>query len=236
MSTAPAGRLPSRKELKAVTRRRLLDAALRIIDEEGESGLTTTNVARAGGIAQSSFYVHFSGLDDLLHNLIDELALERRRLTRAARQKARSSPLDAEALRETFRVPIRHSMAHPPLFRLLARSRHDRSSPLGDWSRAVLENSRQALVDDLYAAGMARRTAADRRAAAMVADGVIALTEALTVGHMEGRYPDVEEIIDILVAFSWGYFPLLTEARPDIVAEVARRTGRRAMKGPERRT
>lgn len=198
-----------RKEVKAVTRGRLLEAALYILDEEGEGALTTTNVTSRAGIAQSSFYVHFTDMDDLLHGLIDELSLERLRSTRAARSESRDAPMDAERFRATFRIPIEHSIAHPRLFRLLAKSHHDRVTPLGDWSRGIYESNRAALVEDLVAIGIPYTTKSDRRRAEMVADGIVALTESLTLGHLEGRYPDVEEMIDILAAFSAGYFPLL---------------------------
>jgi hypothetical protein len=36
----------------------------------------------------------------------------------------------------------------------------------------------------------------------MAAEGLGAVTDALVLGHLEGRYPDVEEILDVLVAFA----------------------------------
>ncbi|WP_158088775.1 TetR/AcrR family transcriptional regulator [Thermoactinospora rubra] len=198
----------TRKETKAITRARLLEAGLAILDEAGEAALTTINVTRRAGIAQSSFYVHFADMDDLLHNLIDELSLERLRLTRAARRESRHAPHDVERFRDTFRVPMKHSIAHPRLFRLLLRSRHDRTSPLGEWARQVHEESRDALIEDLTRIGLPHGTEDERRRLSMIADGVIALTEALTLGHLEGRYPDLEEAIDVLVMFSEGYLKL----------------------------
>src|SRR5690606_7427064 len=62
----------TRSEAKDLTRRRLLRAALEILDKEGEAGLTTVAVAKAAGIAQSSFYVHFKDMQDLLRALADE--------------------------------------------------------------------------------------------------------------------------------------------------------------------
>lgn len=203
-----AGRTFTRKEVKAVTRSRLLDAGLRILDEQGESALTTTNVTREAGIGQSSFYVHFADMDDLLHNLIDSLSVERLRSTREARRHSRSAPDDPARFRETFRIPMTHSIAHPRLFRLLVRSRQDRSSPLGEWSREVFRENRAALVEDLLSIGLPARTAADLRRVQMVADGIVALTESLTLGHLEGLYPELDEAIDVLVAFSGGYLAL----------------------------
>lgn len=203
-----AGRGYSRKEVKALTRSRLLDAGLQVLDEEGEAGLTTIAVTRRAGIAQSSFYVHFTDRDDLLHALIDELSRERLRHTRQARRSARSAPGDVERFRDTFRVPMRHSIARPRLFRLLLRSRHDPAGPLGDWSRAVFEENRAALVEDLATLCLPDSDAADRRRLEMVADGIIALTESLVLGHLEGRYPDLEEAVDVLVTFCAGVLRL----------------------------
>ena len=196
--------------MKALTRTRLLQAGLEVLDEQGEAALTTTNVTRRAGLAQSSFYVHFADMDDLLHGLIDHLSAEWLRETREARRQSRSAPTDTERLRDTFRVPMLHSISHPQVFRLMLRSRTDRRSPLGDWSRSVFEQSRAALAEDLKTAGIPSRTEADRLRIQMVADGLFALTEAMIVGYLEGRYPDLEETIDILLAFSSGYLSFCT--------------------------
>lgn len=222
---ATASRPLRRQEAKAITRRRLLDAALQTLDAEGPAAITTTRVTRLAGISQSSFYVHFADVDDLLRSTVAELALERRRLTRDARRTARAAPCDDERLRQTFRVPLQTMLAHPVLFRLSLRTRHDPGSPLGAWSRSDVEASRVALVDDLSAGGLPTTTATEQRRAEMVADCLIALTESLALGHLEGRYPDVEEIVDMLVGVCQGYFPLLRPVRESPAEAI---TGRRA--------
>ena len=210
------GHALTRKASKARTRSRLLAAALRILDEEGETALTTTNVTAQAGIAQSSFYAHFADMQELLHYLIEDLSHQRLLNTRAARGEWQSAPADLQRARETFRTPIAHSIAHPRVLRLLIRSRTDRTTPLGDWSRRIFEENRTALVEDLIRGGMVIRSEADRRRAEMVADGIIAISESLMLGHLEGRYPDIEEIIDTLMMFSHGYFPLIDpERRPN---------------------
>jgi AcrR family transcriptional regulator len=199
----------TRREAKAVTRQRLLDAALAILDLEGESGLTTVAVTRRAGIAQSTFYVHFTDTSDLLHALVDDLATERRRLTRDARRAARATH-DEPARRDTYRVPLNYLVAHPRLTRLLLSSRGD-SSPVGAWSREIQEQSRAALIEDLAAAGMNISTAKQQRQALMIADAIIGMTEALAMGYIEGRYDDLDEIVDTLLLFSSGYMQLLDE-------------------------
>jgi AcrR family transcriptional regulator len=194
----------SRRDAKAVTRQRLLDAALAILDEEGEGALATTLITRRAGIAQSSFYVHFGSVDDLVWALIETLGAERLRLTRLARAQLRSAPTDRERLRATFRIPLEGLIAHPHLLRLMLSGPHDPSTPLGAWTKRIRTENRDALVEDLIAAGMPTRTESQRRKLEMLADGIIALTVVLAVGHLERRYPDLEEIIDVLVAFSRG--------------------------------
>ncbi|HZU71381.1 MAG TPA: TetR/AcrR family transcriptional regulator [Acidimicrobiales bacterium] len=204
----------SRKEAKAITRRRLLDSALTILDEEGVGALTTTAVTKRAGIAQSSFYVHFKDVNDLLRSLIEELEAERGKQTRAARRAARRSG-KAEDLRDTFRIPLRDMLAHPQLFRLMLASRHDQSSPLGEWSRELARETRARLVDDLSAIGIKVDTPRRRRRLEMISDGLISLTETLALGHLEGLYPDVEEMVEVLLIFSTGYLRLIPRPASD---------------------
>jgi TetR/AcrR family transcriptional regulator, fatty acid biosynthesis regulator len=212
MSRAVGGARPLRRvEAKELTRQRLLKAALQILDERGESGLSASAVSRAAGIAQSSFYVHFRGKDDLLGSLGDEAVLRMRRLLREARRRSREEPTDLERLRTTFRLPLEAIARHPTLFRLGLRSRHEPGSPLGEATREVLAGYRRDLFDDLVMLGYASSASAERRRVEMIADGYIALTEALASGHLEGRYPDLEEIVDVLVVFTVGPRSLLPD-------------------------
>jgi TetR/AcrR family transcriptional regulator, fatty acid biosynthesis regulator len=199
----PARRL-TRKEAKEVTRQRLLRAALRILNDRGETDVSASTVARAAGIAQPSFYVHFQTKDDLLRVLGHELFAVLRQAIRDARLLALEAPSDEERLREQFRRPLQMIAANPAWFRLAMRTRHLGSSPLGRSSRELSGNTRYDLVEELIQRQYPNETAADARRLNMVADGYIALTESLALGHLSGRYPDIEEIVDVLVTFTRG--------------------------------
>ena len=214
----------SRRESTRRTRARLLDAALAILDEQGEKGLTTTAVTRRAGLAQSGFYVHFADMGELLRELVADVWTERRHASSAARRAARSDPDHsvADVVRESFRSTVTQSAAHPALLRLVLRSRLDPDSELGTMARAKADVSRRRIAARLEAApdaggdagSVARSdtggdTGVDTEAVArrarqtdMVADGLAAVTEALVLGHLDGRYPDIDEILDVLVAFS----------------------------------
>jgi AcrR family transcriptional regulator len=200
---ADVGRL-SRKEAKGVTRQRLLDAALQILNERGEADVSVTSVARAAGIAQPSVYEHFSSKDELLGALGRELVTVLRQGLSGARQAALAVPSDEEGRREEFRRPLQMIAANPAWFHLAMRTRHLASSPLGDSSRELNGSMRLDVVDELIARGYPNETAADGRRLSMMADGYIAITETLALGHLSGRYPDIEEIVDVLVMFTRG--------------------------------
>jgi AcrR family transcriptional regulator len=204
----------SRREAKDLTRRRLLASALRILDSEGEAGLSTGNVCRNAGIAQSTFYVHFRNMQDLLEDLGEESARRTAPVVREARRRSSAAPHSAERLREAFRVPLEMMCGHPEFFRLSVRARFDRASPLGDAARRRAVATRAHMVEDLIAAGLTGGTPAQNARLEMVADGVAALTEAMAVGHLEGRYPDLEECVDMLVTFFAGIRHQLLTDRP----------------------
>ncbi|MGW0804828.1 TetR family transcriptional regulator [Nonomuraea sp. NPDC002799] len=199
----------SRSQAKDLTRRRLIRAALAILDEEGEAGLSTVKVAKAAGIAQSSFYVHFKDMQELLRVLAEEGGERLRGSMREARRRAREAPDDLERHRDTFRIPLEAICRHPEFLRIQLRARHDPSSSLRDFATETAAAYREHHAADLAALGYTADNEHDRRRLEMIADGINAATDALAIGHLEGRYPDLEEAADILVALSRGALRLL---------------------------
>ncbi|MFI6918983.1 TetR family transcriptional regulator [Nonomuraea spiralis] len=199
----------SRSEAKDLTRRRLIRAALSILDEEGEAGLTTGKVAKAAGIAQSSFYVHFKDMPELLRVLGEEGGDRLRGAMREARRRAREAPDDLERHRDAFRIPLEAICRHPELLRIQLRARHDPSSSLRDFAARTAAIYREHHAADLAALGYTADDERDRRRLEMIAEGIDAATNALAMGHLEGRYPDLEECADVLVALSRGALRLL---------------------------
>ena len=62
-----------RQQAKAHTRVALKKSALKLYSQQGASGVSMNKVAKGAGIAQPSFYNHFSNLDELLEELRSEL-------------------------------------------------------------------------------------------------------------------------------------------------------------------
>jgi AcrR family transcriptional regulator len=77
----------SRAEQKQRTRGALMDAALRLMSEgRSFTGLGLREITREAGVVPTSFYRHFSDLDELGLALVEETGLTLRRLLREARR------------------------------------------------------------------------------------------------------------------------------------------------------
>jgi AcrR family transcriptional regulator len=193
----------TRSEAKSITRRRLLDAAGRLLTEHGYSGLSASAVARAGGIAQPTFYVHFRDKDDLVRTLGEEVIGTLRVRLREARARIKEGEGET-AVRDAFRIPLDVWIAHPGLLRLNAQERHQPGSPLAAILRGFGEEILRDLVDDLAGLGLAAATPLERERLEMIAESMMAQTEALAIGYLEGRYTSVDAMVDVLTRFAVG--------------------------------
>jgi TetR/AcrR family transcriptional regulator, fatty acid biosynthesis regulator len=204
----------TRREAKQLTRERLLGAARRLILTGAEGELSASAVARLAGVGGATFYEHFQNKEELLRALADELFTGLRDELRQPRREALEAPESEEKLRQQFRRPLEILGANPALFRLALRTRHQAGSPLGRSSRQLNGSLRTDLVDELVERGYPSATQQERRRLEMVADMHIAATEALALGYVSGRYPDVEEIVDMLVLMTRGTRLLREDPEP----------------------
>jgi len=197
----------TREEGKLITRRRLLESAAKLLGETGYGALSASAVARAAGVAQPTFYVHFRDKDDLLQTLADEKFSALRAKLREARERVRAGH-GVDAVRDTFRLPLQTFLEQPALFRLYQQELWQPGSPLGDQARRLRDELRNDLTEDLVALGMLTVTAGDRKQVEMIAEAMIVQTEALGLGYLDGRYDDVETIVEVLTRFAVGVLGL----------------------------
>ncbi|MCX6482508.1 MAG: TetR family transcriptional regulator [Mycobacterium sp.] len=78
-------RTPTRVERKEVTRRAIIGAALKLLDERNFSALSLREVTREVGIVPAGFYRHFESMEALGLVLIDESFRSLREMLRSAR-------------------------------------------------------------------------------------------------------------------------------------------------------
>jgi AcrR family transcriptional regulator len=200
MATAKA---LTREEAKGITRGRLLDAAARLLGETGYGNLSASAVARAAGVAQPTFYVHFRDKDDLLRTLGEERIGALRARLRAARERVLKGE-GIDAVRETFRVPLQAWTEQPGLLRLSLQEMQQPGSPIGTVARQLRDEVLRDLADDLVRFGVPASTPAEREQVEMMAESMIAQTEALALGVIEGRYAHLEAAVEILTRFAVG--------------------------------
>ena len=114
----------TRKEAKERTRQRLLDGLLDVAREDGLQGLTTTKVAEAAGVAQSSFYFHFEGMEQAMGAAADKLGNQVREAIRAERRKI-DLQNPTETLRGVQAATMNAFLAEPMFAQLFLRHRRD---------------------------------------------------------------------------------------------------------------
>ncbi|MFT5313016.1 MAG: AcrR family transcriptional regulator [Paraglaciecola sp.] len=109
----------NRQEQKLRTRRSIVEAAFLLLDEQRSlSSISLREVARAAGIAPTSFYRHFKDIDELGLTLVDEGGLALRQLMRQARLRIASGGGVINTSVNTFMEFI---SANSNVFRLLLR-------------------------------------------------------------------------------------------------------------------
>lgn len=74
-SSAPSrgGAQTLREQQKEATHKRLLDAAVEVFVRDGYSTSRVEDIARAAGVGRATFYLHFAGKLDVVHELIGPL-------------------------------------------------------------------------------------------------------------------------------------------------------------------
>ena len=133
----------SRKEQKEKTRRSIVDAAFSLLDEQRSlSSISLREVARTAGIAPTSFYRHFSDIDELGLTLVDEAGLALRQLMRQARIRIASGGGVIHTSVSTF---MEYVNANGNIFRLLLRE-HTGTSPA---FRAAVNREIQHFIEEL---------------------------------------------------------------------------------------
>lgn len=115
-----------RAQQKEKTRRQLIDAALgQLSAERSFSSLSLREVAKEAGLAPTSFYRHFTDMDELGLTLVDEAGLTLRQLMRQARQRIEKGGSVIRISVQTFMEFIEDN---GNIFRLLLRERSGTSA------------------------------------------------------------------------------------------------------------
>jgi AcrR family transcriptional regulator len=141
--------MADRGEQRQKTRRKLIDAALRLSAERGFASLSLREVAKAAGITPAGFYRHFHDMDELGLALIDEVGLGLRQLLREAR---RSLDVGQSATRSSVVAFINYVTDNANLFRVLQGERQGASTAFRRALFSELGRFVEEVADDLLRA------------------------------------------------------------------------------------
>lgn len=179
-----------------------LDAARRILRQQGYAGLTTRAVAREMGYTVGTLYHLFHNLDHLISEVNAQTVREMRQLMRQKIDAADSPGARLRAIAHTY---LDYAFAHPNLWRLAVEHPmgdvEDYRAPVLDQTRAVFAEAAQLLGE---LTGLDDQEKLQRSAAALwsAVHGAchLALTGKLAQAAPEPAYHIVDQTIDTFVA------------------------------------
>ena len=144
----------TRRERKERTRQAILDAALRLQEQEGFGQVSLRQITREVGIVPTAYYRLFSSLDELGLTLVDESFSTLRQMIRAAREDMGAYD---SVIRRSVQVLVDHVHANRAHFSFIARERFGGHGPVRRAIRrelatdlSALPNLREWSRDDLH--------------------------------------------------------------------------------------
>ena len=154
------------QQQKLKTRRAIIDAAFGLLDEQHSfSSMSLREVARAAGIAPTSFYRHFKDVDELGLTLVDEAGLTLRQLMRQARVRIASGGGVISTSIDTF---MEFVTANSNVFRLLLREHTGTSNAFRAAVFREIQHFTEELTDYTVATTDLGKELANLQAEAMV--------------------------------------------------------------------
>ncbi len=186
--------MTTRREAKERTRERLLDALLELLHESGPLALTTGRIAERAGVAQPTFYVHFTDLDGAIEIAAEHVGARLLAILHGQREVLAgqgAAPPPGGRIRATYTTTLEAFAADRRTSELFLRHRRDTASHFGPRFRAVLSSGQGELCDALAVAKVPSPE--------VVAGLILGMFIAAVEGTLDGRYADRVACVDRLV-------------------------------------
>ena len=139
--------MASRQANKERTKSKLIQATLKVLLREGPASLTTGRVAKAAGVAQPTFYVHFSGLDEVLDHAA-ELVESTFSVGLDSEERLSRPPGAVTGMSDRIEAIVEVLTAERRYAELFLRFRRDNNSPLGQRWQRVTDRIRRMLIEE----------------------------------------------------------------------------------------
>ena len=137
----------TKREKSVNTRQALREAALELMDRDNSfDGLSLREITREVGVVPTTFYRHFSDMESLGLELVDDSFRTLRELLKVARQ----SPLQADdRVRRSVETFVTYVRAHRRHFQFLARERFGGVAAIREEIRTEVRLLQSELATDL---------------------------------------------------------------------------------------
>ena len=178
--------MSSREEKKRQTRTSLMDAALMLVGKGNNfSSISLREVAKNAGVVPTSFYRHFSDMEELGLNLVDDLGLILRRVMRATRQHGvtkQGGPAE-DFIRASVEVYVDFVCTHRNHFYFMCQSRTGGTSALRAALRTELKYFANELVLDVRHGSMLPEV--DEQDLEMISQLIVATMSEITIDILD---------------------------------------------------
>ncbi|MGQ0597511.1 TetR/AcrR family transcriptional regulator [Aquabacterium sp.] len=179
-------------------RRKLLDAAARLVAREGSARLTLRELAKEAGMSHNSIYRHFPSVVDMMPALIGDFTLQLREGLRRARAQVPPNELSS---RTVVGWLLDFALSNKDTFVVTMRERH---GPIGPARAAIEQGAIQILADmrsDLAAAGRLPPLPADKLDLALRV--IIQQTFELCLLYIEAPERREALLVEAELIFAW---------------------------------
>ena len=172
-----------RQRRSAVTRRRLLDAAEKVFGEAGFHAAAISQITHTAGMAQGTFYVHFTSKEELFTQLVADISRSlRHEMTRAAAK----APDRLAAERAGLVAFFDYTQQHPGLYRIVQEAQFVDPPSYRRYYERLADGYARALAKAADAGEIAPGNAAARAWALMGVGHFLGLYHC----QWQGRVPD----------------------------------------------
>jgi TetR/AcrR family transcriptional regulator, fatty acid biosynthesis regulator len=181
-----------------LTRRRLIDGAVEILQREGVSAATTGRIASVAGLKQPTFYVHFTDRDEVFEAAAAEIGQRMvAKLERLHAKFDRRNPF--ASFRTMYGAIVASFLADSELTRIFLRHRAD-GSVLGRMFARQLQQARIAIMESLPLYGVSPPRAVAEVYVEIIVSAVLGVLEALVDGRLKDRDAAVDGLADMTAA------------------------------------
>lgn len=145
-SSGSSRKSSSRSAGKQKTREKLIEAALRLLEDQSFSSLSLREVTREAGVAPNTFYRHFESMEELGLTLIDDSFRTLREMIRSARE---DSEVYQAIIHNSVDILVRQIQENRGHFRFIARERYSGVATIRHAIRSEIRLFASELATDL---------------------------------------------------------------------------------------